>query len=170
MKKHLDFQYYDGLTLPTVRYQYPENGINPFDLNNEGAFFIIASGESLLSSDVEFFKEPYKNSLVVKNIPMGYKNVSVFYRVLVVRDGIVYREFSEDYEKVLKINPHFEKESLSKGSNTGRYFIIQSSESAYIEGINTDYTVARKRTIELSKDNPNNAFIVARELINVYWH
>lgn len=170
MKKERDRQYYEELTLPSVRYQYPENGINPFDLNDEGAFFIIASGESLLSSDIDYFKEPYNNQFVIKNIPTGYKNISVLYRVLVVRGGHVYREFSGDYVKILKINPYFEKDSKSLGSNTGRYFIIQSSEGVHIEGINTDYTVARKRAIDFSKDNPKSAFIVARELINVYWH
>lgn len=172
LKKEADQQYYEGLTLPTVRYQYPQDGgINPFDLNNEGAFFIDARGLSLLSSDIEYFKEPYNNKLVWDNIPMGYKALNVFYRILVVKGGVVIREFSENYQQILMLNPHFERDVLSKEyDQAGRYYIMQSSNEAIHKGVNTKYTDARSRALDFSKDNPDSSFIVARRLICVNWH
>jgi len=79
-------------TFPDIRYNFPEEGANPFDVNAIGKYFIDASGFSNLSRSLSAFSFDQLD----KNVPTGYKLIVVCERLAIIQNANLLMENKQD--------------------------------------------------------------------------
>lgn len=111
------------LLYPEVTHKYPlENGNNPFDLSTQEKYFIYSKGFSYLSNETSFFMYPFNKGYSI--IPMGYRNLEVLSRVLIMKSGKRLIEIEEDIKELNVLNPLIFKANNTKNNQTeGMYNI-----------------------------------------------
>ncbi|MDP1418140.1 hypothetical protein Q8G35_06930 [Peribacillus simplex] len=152
-------------TLPAVVYDYPkENGNNPLNIECNDKYFIRANGFSYSYSQYLSDSELVRDNEVQRKIPMGYKSISLYEKMVFIKNGQIIKSFEEIPEQAK--GDHYTIITTSEYLGQGGY---QNSPDLSIVD-KTDYLKIKQLAICLSKKDKKGVYLVCKNNDNIYWH
>ncbi|WP_160726137.1 hypothetical protein [Bacillus sp. USDA818B3_A] len=151
--------------LPAVIYDYPiENGNNPLSIECNDKYFINANGFSYSYSQYLSDSKIFHDSEVHRKIPIGYKVLCSYEKMVFIKNGNIIKSFEEIPEQVE--GDHYS--IMTTSEYLGERGYQNAPDLSLLD--KSDYSKIKQWAICLSKGDKKGIYLVCKNNANIYWH
>lgn len=157
----------------TLKYNFPENNSDPFDIDFNGNYFAFANAFSNLSNSLSDFSI----DILGKNIPMGYKTIIILNRLIVLSNGMEIARWNKTIENInssrffMTTNKkiQFFRPDWNATIETNVIYKPDSNDASLYSSIWDDINVGLDFAKKISEEN-NCQVIISEVLESISWH